>query len=347
MTEKRKSFVAAFLAVLLAAALLFGLAGCAEPVERNAGAAGVSAVPLTVRTATNGDVTVTADVGPSYASDKTLEWSVQFEDPTSVWAAGKETTAYVSVTVSEDTLSAAVRCLAPFGEPIVLKAASAAKPSVFGTCLLGYKQRVELVSVGSTEISVSPFQAEQAIPYKSKGNVTVTELAVGLSESEAYTVAANVADSTAWVMTLNLNPALAAVLQDAARLYDETLQIADTDYPLGDAQTFTCEGPFGEEDFVIANGLRFNTNFFHYYLLKNSESAFWRSEAYVNDLTAFNAITKALTDWLAENETWHQELRVAVTDEDGNCIAEKSYRFYFTGLNDSGEIVPTPEGGNA
>ena len=65
--------------------------------------------------------TLTATITPSYAVNKTVDWSVAFVNPSSSWANGKTVTDYVTVTPTSDgALTATVSCLQAFGEQIML-----------------------------------------------------------------------------------------------------------------------------------------------------------------------------------------------------------------------------------
>ena len=88
--------------------------------------------------------TLTAEVSPDYASDKSLDWSdLVFLDSESEWATGKVVTDYVTVTPLADGNSAVLACLQDFGEPIVLTVSSVSNPEVCAKCFINYYQRVK------------------------------------------------------------------------------------------------------------------------------------------------------------------------------------------------------------
>lgn len=88
--------------------------------------------------------TLTAEVSPDYASDKSLDWTkIDWQDGASEWATGKAVTDYVTVTPSADGSSAVLACLQDFGEPIVLTVSSVSNPEVCATCFVNYYQRVK------------------------------------------------------------------------------------------------------------------------------------------------------------------------------------------------------------
>jgi len=86
--------------------------------------------------------TLTAEVSPDYASDKSLDWTrLEWQNADSAWAEGKAVTDYVTVTPNGN--AAVLACLQDFGEPIVLTVSSVSNPEVFATCFIDYYQRVK------------------------------------------------------------------------------------------------------------------------------------------------------------------------------------------------------------
>lgn len=87
--------------------------------------------------------TLTATVQPSYATDKTVDWSVAFVDPESDWATGKTVTDYVTVTPDSDgSATAKVVCLKAFGERIKITVMSRSNPNVTAYCFVDYKEKL-------------------------------------------------------------------------------------------------------------------------------------------------------------------------------------------------------------
>ncbi len=85
-------------------------------------------------------VLLTFTVEPSYVYDKTVSWSLEWEDPNSSFAQGKSPNAYLSVTPRSG--GAEVSCLAPFGTRIKVIATSNATASVSAYCVFGYGERM-------------------------------------------------------------------------------------------------------------------------------------------------------------------------------------------------------------
>ncbi len=85
---------------------------------------------------------ITATVLPEHAADKSLNWSIAYEDPDHGWVQipdNKNVEDFVSLTVDENT--ATISCIKPFGARIVIKATSVSNPEVSATCTLDYVQK--------------------------------------------------------------------------------------------------------------------------------------------------------------------------------------------------------------
>ena len=93
-------------------------------------------------TSTNG-ITLTATVLPSTAVDKTVDWTVEFADPTDTWAEGKTASDYVSVIPASDgALTASVTAIEAFGAQVKIVVTSRANPEAQAYCLVDYGQRL-------------------------------------------------------------------------------------------------------------------------------------------------------------------------------------------------------------
>lgn len=87
--------------------------------------------------------TLTATVTPASASNKAVDWSVEFVDASDEWATGKSVTDYVTVTPTTDgALTATVANLGEFGEQIKVTAAIRGKPEAYAECTVEYVQKV-------------------------------------------------------------------------------------------------------------------------------------------------------------------------------------------------------------
>ena len=92
--------------------------------------------------------TLTATVMPSDATNKKVDWSVTFVNPSSSWATGKVITDYVTITPNADgALSAVVECKQAFGEQIAVKVTSRDNTYAQAEVTVDYVKRITDVSV--------------------------------------------------------------------------------------------------------------------------------------------------------------------------------------------------------
>lgn len=92
---------------------------------------------------------VTATLDPADATYTTANWSAAWANAESEWASGKTVTDYVTVTPTEDNdLSAAVACLQPFGEQVVVTLAiGGGNNTMSASCIADYAQRIDESSI--------------------------------------------------------------------------------------------------------------------------------------------------------------------------------------------------------
>ena len=86
--------------------------------------------------------TLTATITPNDASNKAVNWSVAFVNPSSSWANGKKVTDYVTVTPVDSVLTATVECKQAFGEQIKVTVTSVDNPEKSASCTVDYAQKV-------------------------------------------------------------------------------------------------------------------------------------------------------------------------------------------------------------
>lgn len=99
-------------------------------------------------------VTLKATVEPINATDKRLDWSVSFVNPSDTWATGKTVTDYVMVSPSSDGAdTATVQCLQDFGAKIKVTAASRAYPDKKADCTIDFAKRIENISFSFQPLS--------------------------------------------------------------------------------------------------------------------------------------------------------------------------------------------------
>lgn len=127
---------------------------------------------------------LTAIIEPADATNKAVDWSIAWKNPSSAFASGKTVTDYVTVTPTEDgALTANVQCLQAFGEQIEIKCTSFDDTSKFATCNVDYKKRITGVttvikdSKGATSLTLKPDGSFE-------GSIPMLEKRVKVSASE-------------------------------------------------------------------------------------------------------------------------------------------------------------------
>jgi hypothetical protein len=92
--------------------------------------------------ATSSKFQITATVSPDNASDKILSWDLSWSGWASSWSSGKSVLDYISLVVSDDTLSVTLYCKQAFGDRIALTCSSSSNSSITATATLDYERRV-------------------------------------------------------------------------------------------------------------------------------------------------------------------------------------------------------------
>lgn len=105
-------------------------------------------------------VTIEATVTPENAIDKRVDYTFQFKDPNSTWARDKDVTDHLTVTPESDgSTRAVVKCLAPFGEQIIITVTTRGKDengeSKTATCTVDFLQKVTNVQLKIGNIDVN------------------------------------------------------------------------------------------------------------------------------------------------------------------------------------------------
>lgn len=95
--------------------------------------------------------TLTATITPSYAVNKSVDWSVEFVTPSSSWATGKTVTDYVTVTPTSDgALTANVECKQAFGAQMKITVVSRENSAAKAECTIDYAKRVTKATLTSS-----------------------------------------------------------------------------------------------------------------------------------------------------------------------------------------------------
>lgn len=91
---------------------------------------------------------LTATVTPANVEDVALDWSIAFADPGCEWASGMTVTDYVTLAVADDTMSANISLVAPFGAQIVVRATLRSDADLYAECTVDYVKRVAKIDIG-------------------------------------------------------------------------------------------------------------------------------------------------------------------------------------------------------
>ena len=122
--------------------------------------------------------TLTATVLPEKASNKAVDWTVSFVNPSSAWATGKTVTDYVTVTPTADgALTANVECLQAFGEQIKVTVTSRNNADATATCLVDYAERVSgyTLTLSNGGVTISSSDPEYTVTGNSSVSISKGE----------------------------------------------------------------------------------------------------------------------------------------------------------------------------
>lgn len=138
--------------------------------------------------AANSGITLTATVLPETATDKTVDWNVEFTNPSDTWASGKSASDYVSVTPTSDgALTATVAAKKGFSSQIKITATARANAEATAYCLVEYGQR--LSSTATLEFTSAYFATNKTL---TSGSIqSVEAIKVGNWQGMAQIYSAN------------------------------------------------------------------------------------------------------------------------------------------------------------
>jgi len=97
--------------------------------------------------------TLTATVTPANVDDVAFDWSISFADPGCEWASGMTVTDYVTLAVADDTMSANISLVAPFGAQIVVRATLRSDADLYAECTVDYLKHVAKIDIGFSNYS--------------------------------------------------------------------------------------------------------------------------------------------------------------------------------------------------
>ena len=142
----------------------------------------------------NAGIMVAVQITPETATDKRISWSLTWEANafgTGSWLSGlpeesKPMSNYLSIEPDEnDSTRAQVKCLAPFGNKLIIKAQSVSNPDVFDECTVNYAQRLENFSVSFDGFSGAGVNVALSSDAEAVGGIPRLEL----QKSSVYTLA--------------------------------------------------------------------------------------------------------------------------------------------------------------
>jgi len=104
--------------------------------------------PTMLSTTARSGITLEATVTPLTASNRTVDWSVDWVDPSSSFASGKTAANYIRVSpLTDGSTIATVTCLAEFGSQIKITVTSRDNPDASAVCTVDYRKRITGYSV--------------------------------------------------------------------------------------------------------------------------------------------------------------------------------------------------------
>ena len=144
--------------------------------------------------------TVTATVVPSTADDKSLDWAVAWSNGASEWASGKNVTDYLTVTpVSDGAASAALVCMQPFGEQIIVTCTSRQNPDASAACTVDYYKRIETLDASMSDgVNTVKLSSGGSIPFSSDMMFSLSAAYTDGTAEEEYTHTAKVKFTSAF-----------------------------------------------------------------------------------------------------------------------------------------------------
>lgn len=94
---------------------------------------------------------ITATITPDNATNKLVDWSLEWTNAESEFAQGKDVSDYMTITTAEDgALSATLTCLQAFGEQIKVKVVLRANNDITASATCDYVKRVESATVAKS-----------------------------------------------------------------------------------------------------------------------------------------------------------------------------------------------------
>lgn len=138
------------------------------------------------------ETVLSATVKPESSADKTVDWTIAFVNAESEWAAGKTVTDYVTLTPTADgATTATVKCIAEFGEQIVITVTSRSNEYATASCTVDYARKVTEVALSFGDVACDFETGRTAVALAFDPSESPTGGATDLSvtyNSDTYTV---------------------------------------------------------------------------------------------------------------------------------------------------------------
>jgi len=142
-------------------------------------------MPVSSVSSTN-TYTITATIVPGDAANQKVKWTMEWSEPESTWASGKNVQDYVTLSVDNSTKIGTITCKQAFGTQIIVKAISDENAEINATCTLDYAQKitgatlnfgnVNVVLGGTTNIKFEIAPGVQGMGGTVKANYTTTDV---------------------------------------------------------------------------------------------------------------------------------------------------------------------------
>ena len=229
---------------------------------------------------------LTATITPAEATNKKVDWTVAWKNPSSTWASGKTVTSYVTVTATSDgALTANVSCLQAFGEQVIVKCTSRDNTDISASCTLDYVKRVSSIGLSLSGTNVS----KSGLYYKvsCKSSVTATF-------SPTFTDGTLTGTFTGGLASTELTSALFTAAKNAVSNTSTTVfnQSSTTFFNANFASTSTVTATLGDcFTFIAINGNPYNVRsewskaFYNYV---NSNQSTYHAQIFVSYTYAYN-----------------------------------------------------------
>ena len=259
--------------------------------------------------------TITATITPSDATNKKVDYSIAWKNPSSTWASGKTVTSYVTVTPSSDgALTATVTCKQAFAEQAIVTVTSRDNSSVTATCTVDYKQRITSLPL-TLAWSSTTYGSTTPITFDSSTTVTADYLGnpVVSSVFESWSQGVDVASSCySWSFGFGTSIGSKQIYRED---FSPKIEVAATSAYLTALDNAGLTTKVTAEQFVTVSKASYGDMF-----LRSFTSKFFSS------ITAYNNFKSAL-----RSQTSTDMIRVRISAMDGNIVAyTKTYNVRFS-----------------